>query len=49
MEHEEVPGAGFLCPEGGLRELMEEITGKQVKKPRGPGMDSRVREGCMDN
>lgn len=49
MEHEEVPGVGFLCPEGGLRELMEEITGKQVEKPQGPGMDSRVREGCMDN
>ena len=45
----EVPGGGFLCREGGLRELKEETTGKQVEKTRGPEMDSRMREGCTGN
>lgn len=43
---EGVPDEDFVCPEGGLRQLMEEITGKQVDKTSGPEMDSSMRKGC---
>lgn len=33
----------------GLRELMGEITGKQVEKTWGPEKDSTMKEGCTDN